>query len=211
MEPPWPRRCTDGVAAADTGAVLALRGRRAVGLAGRIRCDAAVPGGRCRAPSCVAGCVGVGAAVQQRRDERRRGGNRCCRASVRVRRRRGRVDTPAGRLPFPAGAVRGSAAVAAVRPRAARGAPDSRRRGSRLGAAAVGGRRHRSAAVHRLPLDPAWHRSPGSRAGGDLAWKRARGGSRAICAGHDGGTRGHRTSRGRPLRTRCRTSRCSSA
>ena len=162
-------------------------------------------------PSRVAGCVGVGAAIQQRRDERRRGGHRRGRASVRLRRRRGRLDAPAGRLPLRAGAVRGGAAVAAVRPRAARGAPDSRRRGSRLGAAAVGRRRHRSAAVHRLSLDPAWHRAAGSRARGDIAWKRARGGSRAICAGHDGRTRRHRTPGGGPLRARCRTSRCSSA
>ena len=80
MEPAWPRRCADGVAAADASALLALRGRRALGLAGRIRCGAAVPGGRCRAPSCAAGRVDVGAAVQQRRDERRRGGDRRCRA-----------------------------------------------------------------------------------------------------------------------------------
>ena len=122
-----------------------------------------------------------------------------------------RVDAPAGRLPFRAGAVRGGAADAAVRPRAASRAPDSRRRRSRLGAAAVGGRRHRSAAVHRLSPDAAWHRSPGSRAGGHIAWKRARGGTRTICAGHDARNSRPPNAWWRPSTRRCRTSRCSSA
>ena len=60
-----------------------------------------------------------------------------------------------------AGAVPRCAGDPSVRAHAASRVPKRRRRRTELGAAAVGGRRHRSAALHRLSADAARHSAPG--------------------------------------------------
>ena len=69
------------LAAADAGAVHALRGRRALGRRARRRRRAAVPAGRGRAPPRVSGRLDLGAALQQRHHERRRRADRSARRS----------------------------------------------------------------------------------------------------------------------------------
>ena len=156
-----PRRAPAAMAAADAGPLHALRRRRALG-ATLVTPD----GERRRIPWTRRRCTTFSRAA----------GSGCCGSPTASPARAPRVtDALAARAAAREGAAAwerlldGSVGRGAVRARASRPAASSTRRGSRsaaavcgpaLGAAAVGRRRHRSAALDRLSADAARHPAP---------------------------------------------------
>ena len=170
------------MAARDRRALHALRRRRAMGPGGAARERRAVSGRRCgRAPG-VSWRVDLGLEVQQRPHQCRRGGDAVAGARAAARRGGARVASPAGSPAVGAGAVRRRSSDPAVRPRAARRLPQPRRVWRAVGDAAVGGRRHRPAAVHGLSADAARYRAPGGSAAADVGGARTSDGARPVCA-----------------------------
>ena len=204
---------------ADAGALLAFHRRRALRRDARLRTVAlarprtsapAISDGRCGAASRVRRRLDVGAAVRQRRDQRR--------ASRSTTRSRVSCGWPTA-SPRGGGFSRGIRRSRAVRRRAghprvhldaASRVSRGGRGGQRLGDAAVGGGVRRSAVLDRDSADAARHRAGSRRRAGEMRGSRRPALARRSTERHARRGRSHRALHRRLLRRRFRASTRSS-